>query len=217
LDDRDLDDNFQILQSESKNQFWQPPSPDSFSSDDVFMGSDTGYRRQSYEFEPMYQSSAKARRHSICGQYGSAMVPEMRSFDQQEEFQVCSLEQVWSPENTSYHPKMKSPSRIARRHSLPAISENFNSGKDFKCMWTGCDKVFDRKYNLKSHLKTHNGEREFMCGDCGFLFARQHDLNRHRRSHSKDKEFACSYCSKSFARRDAVIRHENNKSCRRID
>lgn len=178
------------------------------------MGSDSGYRRQSYEFEPINEVPTKARRHSICGQYGSQAVPQMRQFDDYEEPQVCNLDQVWSPENISNYHAMKSPSRLGRRYSLPAVSIS-NSGREFKCMWKGCDKVFDRKYNLKSHLKTHNGEKDFVCPDCGHSFARQHDLNRHRRSHSNEKEFACSICGKGFARRDAVIRHESNMSCKR--
>ncbi|KAK3623160.1 hypothetical protein LTR56_021742 [Elasticomyces elasticus] len=42
-----------------------------------------------------------------------------------------------------------------------------------------CPKHFTRAYNLRSHLRSHNGERPFACTICGKGFARQADRKRH--------------------------------------
>lgn len=47
-----------------------------------------------------------------------------------------------------------------------------------------CNRAFARAYNLKTHLDTHNPERQksFICPhrSCGRAFSRKHDLQRHR-------------------------------------
>ncbi|KAI8904698.1 hypothetical protein EDD86DRAFT_179116, partial [Gorgonomyces haynaldii] len=70
-----------------------------------------------------------------------------------------------------------------------------------QCLFPGCEKVFQKQTNLKSHLKIHNSERNYPCPDCGTSFRRSHDLKRHQRSiHSEIKPFSCPQCHKGFSR-----------------
>jgi uncharacterized Zn-finger protein len=46
----------------------------------------------------------------------------------------------------------------------------------YTCPWPDCGKVFKRHYNLKSHQKTHTGERPFQCNHCHKSFGRRHDM-----------------------------------------
>ena len=39
-----------------------------------------------------------------------------------------------------------------------------NGEKKFQC--SQCDKHFNRKSNLKSHIMTHNSENKFQCSQC---------------------------------------------------
>ncbi|KAL0075730.1 hypothetical protein F4703DRAFT_1330750 [Phycomyces blakesleeanus] len=77
----------------------------------------------------------------------------------------------------------------------------------FKC--EVCEKPFDRRYNLSSHMRTHTNERPFACRHpgCTWKFARTHDLKRHSGQHSDFKPHACPSCPKRFARGDALKRH----------
>lgn len=79
-----------------------------------------------------------------------------------------------------------------------------------------CQKVFKKKYNLESHLTTHNDRRPYICNECEASFARLHDLNRHKKTvHSQEKEFICGGeengqrwgCQKKFARADTLQSH----------
>ena len=82
----------------------------------------------------------------------------------------------------------------------------------WKCMFPNCNKKFGRKENIKSHVQTHLGDRQFQCKDCLKCFVRQHDLKRHANIHSGVKSYACP-CGKGFARHDALTRHRQRGMC----
>ena len=88
-------------------------------------------------------------------------------------------------------------------------SENDNL---WKCLYPECNKKFGRKENIKSHVQTHLGDRQFQCKDCLKCFVRQHDLKRHANIHSGVKPYACP-CGKGFARHDALTRHRQRGMC----
>jgi regulatory protein SWI5 len=74
------------------------------------------------------------------------------------------------------------------------------------CLYPECKKRFGRKENIKSHVQTHLGDRQFQCPHCQKCFVRQHDLKRHAKIHSGVKPYPCQ-CGNSFARHDALTRH----------
>lgn len=53
----------------------------------------------------------------------------------------------------------------------------------FQC--TSCTKRFTREYNLRAHLRTHDGEPPFLCTTCGKAFAFQDDRKRHEALHNE--------------------------------
>ena len=93
---------------------------------------------------------------------------------------------------------------------------NFISGPDqegkWLCLYPDCDKKFGRKENIKSHVQTHLGDRQFQCPHCQKCFVRQHDLKRHAKIHSGIKPYPCQ-CGNSFARHDALTRHRQRGMC----
>ncbi|KAI9833875.1 MAG: Metallothionein expression activator [Phylliscum demangeonii] len=80
------------------------------------------------------------------------------------------------------------------------------------CLFVECGKRFGRKENIKSHVQTHLGDRQFRCRHCHKRFVRQHDLKRHAKIHSGVKPFACA-CGNTFARQDALTRHRQRGCC----
>lgn len=88
-------------------------------------------------------------------------------------------------------------------------SENDNK---WKCLYPNCEKKFGRKENIKSHVQTHLGDRQYQCKDCLKCFVRQHDLKRHANIHSGVKSYPCP-CGKGFARHDALTRHRQRGMC----
>lgn len=92
------------------------------------------------------------------------------------------------------------------------MSEQDPKDNKWTCMYPDCDKRFGRKENIRAHVQTHLGDRQFKCNDCGKCFVRQHDLKRHAKIHSGVKNHVCP-CGMSFARQDALTRHRQRGMC----
>lgn len=86
-----------------------------------------------------------------------------------------------------------------------------NDGKWY-CMFPDCDRRFNRKENIRSHIQTHLGDRPYLCSICDKRFVRQHDLKRHSKIHFGAKPYQCP-CGASFARHDALTRHRQRGMC----
>lgn len=73
-----------------------------------------------------------------------------------------------------------------------------------------CDHKSKRRYNLSTHIKTHDKNRvkEFECSLCSKSFDRRHDRDRHLATvHRKERTHGCPHCINQFSRNDALNRH----------
>ncbi|TKA22019.1 hypothetical protein B0A50_08534 [Salinomyces thailandicus] len=92
------------------------------------------------------------------------------------------------------------------------IGELSEGDQKYPCMYPKCSRRFGRKENVRAHIQTHLGDRQFRCNLCDKTFVRQHDLKRHVAIHSDDRPFVCA-CMTGFARHDALTRHRQRGMC----
>lgn len=87
----------------------------------------------------------------------------------------------------------------------------FTKPENANCHCDQCGKLFQRSYNLKAHMETHDPHRDqpHTCQyiGCDKRFVRRTDLLRHEQSvHLKARNFPCPLCDNSFARKDTLRR-----------
>ncbi|KAJ2989302.1 hypothetical protein NUW58_g3537 [Xylaria curta] len=89
---------------------------------------------------------------------------------------------------------------------------------EFKC--PHCPMIYKKRFNLQSHLRTHDSERPHVCQFCSKGFARLSDYTRHLDTHTGTKNFVCRGelmnggiwgCGRSFSRADTLRKHHESK------
>uniref|UniRef100_A0A3B4ZF85 C2H2-type domain-containing protein n=1 Tax=Stegastes partitus TaxID=144197 RepID=A0A3B4ZF85_9TELE len=78
----------------------------------------------------------------------------------------------------------------------PVVPLSCNDQKSFVC--PVCGKIFGRKGNLETHLRTHTGERPFSCHLCNKTFTTKLIMKMHMSVHTGEKRFTCHVCGKKF-------------------
>ncbi|KAL0146370.1 C2H2-type zinc finger transcription factor [Mucor lusitanicus] len=106
---------------------------------------------------------------------------------------------------SSSAPSTKKTKTSSAKKGAITVKES-KSAKLFQCPL--CPHMSKRRYNLSTHMKTHDKNRikEFNC--LHEEFDRRHDRDRHLATvHRGERSYNCSECKSHFSRRDALNRH----------
>merc|ERR1719222_690827 len=71
-----------------------------------------------------------------------------------------------------------------------------------------CGSTHKNKSNLRAHMKSHLGIKDYTCDLCGKGFAHTQILKRHvEQFHSEKNEFNCHLCEKNFKYKNSLSQH----------
>ncbi|KAG2211229.1 hypothetical protein INT47_006349 [Mucor saturninus] len=128
--------------------------------------------------------------------------------EEEEEARKEESKQESKQETTSTSNNKRKRSSSSSEEMAPQKKRQNKDKKKFQCEI--CGLVSKRKYNLTTHIKTHDKNRvkDFSCNQCAKSFDRRHDRDRHLATvHRHERSFACRHCKSHFSRGDALNRH----------
>ncbi|KAK3864083.1 hypothetical protein Pcinc_030202 [Petrolisthes cinctipes] len=69
------------------------------------------------------------------------------------------------------------------------------------------EKPYSQAANLTAHVRTHSGEKPFRCPICDRKFSQSSSVTTHMRTHSGERPYRCRMCKKAFSDSSTLTKH----------
>ncbi|BFZ19268.1 hypothetical protein BsWGS_22307 [Bradybaena similaris] len=108
--------------------------------------------------------------------------------------------------NNAYTSDLDCHSPVTQADQLKTHKRTHTGERPYKC--DACGASFTQAGILKKHKRTHTGERPYKCDACGASFTQASNLKAHKRTHTGERPYKCDACGAAFTEAGSLKIHK---------